>query len=153
MHPDRANRRHPRLGVGVLVFRDERFLLIERGQEPNRGNWTLPGGKVEWGESVQDAAKRELWEECSLKADDYIFLDYFELIDQGAGSLQFHYVVLDFMAEYSEGRLTAASDIRAAEWFVYEDLQRLKTTDATRVLVQKALRYRAERQTSKARNN
>lgn len=100
---------------------------------------------MEWGESVLDAAQRELWEECSLKAESYIFLDYFEFLDREAYSLRFHYVVLDFMAEYCEGELAPGSDISAAAWFCFDDLQRLKTTDATRAMVQKALRYRADR--------
>jgi ADP-ribose pyrophosphatase YjhB (NUDIX family) len=145
MPTDRQSSDHPRLGVGVLVFRDDRFLLVERGQEPNRGVWTLPGGKVEWGESVLEAAKRELWEECRLKAESYIFLDYFEFLDREAYSLRFHYVVLDFMAEYREGQLTPGSDVRAAAWCCFDDLQRLKTTDATRAMVHRALRYRADR--------
>jgi 8-oxo-dGTP diphosphatase len=134
----------PRLGVGVLVFWRERFLLIQRGQEPLRGRWTLPGGKVEKGETLLHALERELLEECAIRADHYVFLDYFEFIDNDNIEFSHHYVVLDFIAEYASGELQARSDIDSAGWFLWDDLNYLDTTPATREIVTKALHLRSK---------
>jgi len=133
----------PRLGVGVLVFRDQRFLLIRRGQEPYLGQWTPPGGKVENGETVVQAGQRELLEECGIYADRYRFVDYFEFIDKDNPRFPYHYVVLDFIAEYESGDLQIGSDVLDAAWFRSAEVAAAAVTPATKVLIKKAMQLRS----------
>jgi len=134
----------PRLGAGVLVFWNSRFLLIRRRYQPYQGRWTPPGGKVEHGETVLEAAKRELFEECSIVAARYTFVDYFEFIENIKAPFPYHYVVVDFLAEYESGDIQGGDDVEDAAWFHLWDLPALETTPETRQLVDKAIRLRSE---------
>ena len=114
---------HPRIGVGVLVWHKNQVLLIKRGQEPAKGEWSMPGGLVELGETLADAIHREIFEECSIRIRLHDQLDSFEFIEKDDHNLvKYHYIVLDFWATYKSGRLTAASDVDDARWFSKEQL-------------------------------
>lgn len=129
---DRGGRERPdfpRLGVGILVLQEDRFVLVKRGRPPAQGKWTLPGGLVRVGETVKQAAERELLEECNITARLRDDLRVFEYIEKKADDVLYHYVVIDYIADYLSGRLTAGSDVVAAAWFRIDDLQELQTTD------------------------
>lgn len=102
----------PVIGVGGVIFDDSKVLLVRRNQEPGKGEWSLPGGAVELGETVIDALKREVWEETSIRIEvgglirvlDRIVYDRHRWI-------QYHYVIADYWARKVSGLPRPASDI------------------------------------------
>jgi len=108
--------RHPIPGVGVVILRRAEtgveVLLIQRGQPPRQGQWSLPGGKQEWGETVQEAAKREVREETNLEVDILGLIDVVDLVDLP----NTHYALIDFLATPTGGSLQAGSDAADAVW-------------------------------------
>ncbi|HPG38466.1 MAG TPA: NUDIX hydrolase [bacterium] len=130
----------PRLGVGVVVFDREKFLLVKRNQEPALGLWTVPGGLVELGETLETAAKREVAEECGLDVKLIDYIDYFEFIEvNDASRIKYHYVVIEFLALYTGGQLQAASDAGQANWFLRDEVSSISTTEKTIALLDKAI--------------
>ena len=139
------NREYPEapiVAVGVVVKRDDKVLLVRRLNEPSRGRWSLPGGVVELGETVREAARREVREECGLQVEAGEVLAVVDNIvrDDEAGRIRFHYVLVDLLAEYVGGGLAAASDISDACWVREEELEELDVTEKARELVRKVLR-------------
>lgn len=113
----------PICGVGVVVRRDDEVLLIQRGNPPRRGDWSIPGGVVELGETLREAARREIREECGIEIAVGDLLDAFEILQRDdAGRLQYHYIILDFAAMYVSGDVRAASDVLDARWVAVRDL-------------------------------
>jgi ADP-ribose pyrophosphatase len=119
----------------VLVRSENKLLLIKRGQEPAKGEWSMPGGLVELGETLADAIHREIFEECAIRIRLQDQLESFEFIEKDDHNLvKFHYIVLDFWATYVDGRLTAASDVDDAQWFTKEQIQKLGCSDKIKEL-------------------
>lgn len=126
-YPDR-----PFVGVGVVVWRGDEVLLIERGKGPRSGGWSLPGGKQELGETVREAAHREIREETSVEIEVTGLLDVVDLVRKdGAGRVQFHYTLVDFTAEWVSGEAVAGTDATAARWVRLEDLDQFQLWDET----------------------
>ncbi len=137
LYPDR-----PRVAVGAIVFKDERILLVQRGQPPAEGYWAIPGGSVEIGESLQQAAQREILEETGvhIHAREPVFT--FDMIETDPdGGVRFHYVVVDLMADYMEGTPRPAGDAADARWVSAGELPRLKVSPATRDLLRKRFHF------------
>ncbi len=123
----------PQLGCGAIVRRDDTVLLVKRGRPPRQGQWAIPGGKVQAGEGLREAVEREIMEETgiSVRAKDMIYqLEYIEHDEDGA--LAFHYVVLDYEAEYIAGEPRAGDDADEAAWVHFDELASLPLTDSTR---------------------
>lgn len=120
--PERPVRR-PVVGVGVVVWKGGRVLLIRRGKSPMRGRWSLPGGRQELGETVREAAVREVREETGLEIRLGALLDVVDTIrrDEG-GAVTLQYTLVDFDAEWLAGAPAAASDAEHAEWADPDDL-------------------------------
>lgn len=115
MHREYPTR--PIVGVSILVFKDGKVLLVRRGHEPRKGQWSLPGGVVELGETVRNAAIREICEECHVEIEIIKILDVLDRIFRDAqGRVQYHYVLVVLLARYKSGELQADSDIEAAQW-------------------------------------
>jgi ADP-ribose pyrophosphatase YjhB (NUDIX family) len=107
----------PITAVGVVVRRGDRLLHVRRGQAPSYGEWSLPGGAIELGERATDAARREIREECGLDIDIVKVLDVVDRIVRDAASrIQYHYVIIEFLADYRGGELRASSDSLEARW-------------------------------------
>lgn len=106
--------RFPIAAVGAVVIHQSKVLLAKRGRAPNQGLWTIPGGKLQWGESLAKAAEREVREETGLNIRAGEPVHVFEYIDTAAG---FHYLIVDLLAHYVSGTLQAADGIDAVEWF------------------------------------
>ncbi|MGH9535145.1 MAG: NUDIX hydrolase [Terriglobales bacterium] len=121
---DRAYPAAPRLAVGAIIPRADRVLLIQRGQAPAAGLWTLPGGGVEVGETVRAALVREVWEETGLAVTPGPLVEIFEVLEHdAAGGLRYHFVILDFLAECSESApARAASDAVACAWVRWDEV-------------------------------
>ncbi|MBW1743354.1 MAG: NUDIX hydrolase [Deltaproteobacteria bacterium] len=98
------------MAVGAIVIKDNRVLLVKRSKPPGEGLWAIPGGRVELGETLQQAAEREIMEETGLtiKAKDPVYT--FEVIEpDDAGRPRFHYVIVDLMADYVKGGVSPGS--------------------------------------------
>ena len=131
----------PICAVGVVVCKDDAVLLIQRGNPPRRGDWGLPGGAVELGETLREAARREVREECCIEIALGALIDAVDLMQNDeAGQLQYHYVVIDFVAAYLGGNLRAASDVRDARWVSVADLHDYGLPDKTREVIAQALK-------------
>ena len=122
----------PRVAVGAVVFKDDRVLLVERGKPPSAGMWAIPGGSVRIGETLREAAEREILEETGvrIRAGEPVFT--FETIEIDAGGrVRFHYVIVDLAAEYLDGAPRAASDAAAARWVAAQELPELSVNRKT----------------------
>ncbi len=132
--------RHPLVGVGAVVFRDNQVLLVRRARAPRQGLWTFPGGLVELGERVYEAARRELWEETGIMAEPVDVVDVFEVVEQDEeGRVRYHYVVLEILMTYVEGEPRAADDAEAVAWFSLRALDDPQVGPGVKEVVEKAL--------------
>lgn len=113
----------PVVGAGVVVWRDGKVLLIRRGKSPMRGRWSLPGGRQELGETVREAAVREVREETGVEIHLGALLDVVDTMrrDEG-GAVTLQYTLVDFDADWTAGEAVAASDAEHAEWADPDDL-------------------------------
>lgn len=120
---EREYPRRPWVGVGVVVFHGDLVLLIQRGRPPREGQWGLPGGAQNLGETLLEAAAREVLEETGLVAHPksvITALDGISRDDQGA--VRFHYTLVEVLAECDGGHPTAGDDALAARWVPLEDV-------------------------------
>ena len=114
---DREYPPRPIVGIGIVVFKQDGVLLVRRGKPPNVGSWTLPGGAQDIGETVEDAARRELLEETGLTVGRLHFAAHVNNIRRDPqGRVQFHYTILDFAARWQAGEPAAGSDVTEAIW-------------------------------------
>ena len=131
------NRCWPRVGVGAVVCKEDAILLIQRARPPQQGLWAIPGGKVEPGEGLRAAAEREILEETSVQVRAGELAWQFEHIERDEqGQLRFHYVILDFFAEYVAGEPQAGDDASQARWVGFDELGELALHPETRRLVE-----------------
>ncbi len=135
------------LGVGALIIlEDDRILLVERGNEPLKGYWSLPGGAVETGESLRDGVKREILEETGLIIEPMEVVEIFERIMRDAdGRAEYHYVLIDYLCRVTGGTLGAADDASRVEWTARKDLRALRLTEGTLTVIEKAYGMRPRR--------
>jgi len=127
------------VGVGAAVIDGDRVLLVKRGHEPLKGQWSLPGGAVEVGETLRDAIAREVLEETGLAVDVGAVVDVLERIRRDPdGRVRFHYVLVDFVCRPRGGALCCASDADAAEWVAAGDLAAYHVADATVAVIRRA---------------
>jgi len=109
--------------VGVVIFRGEDVLLAQRGKRPHSDTWSIPGGAQELGETVEEAAIREIREETGLEIEVLGLVDVIDSINRDAdGEVQFHYTLVDLMAEWRAGEAVAADDVAAVRWVTLDDL-------------------------------
>ena len=129
----------PVVAVGVLVLDEGRVLLVQRAKPPQVGRWTVPGGKVELGETLEQAALRELREETGMTATLGPVVEILDrvMLDE-SGQIAFHYVILDFLGTEPRGVLRASSDALDARFVAIEDLARYELTDGLAEVVARA---------------
>jgi ADP-ribose pyrophosphatase YjhB (NUDIX family) len=120
----------------VVVHR-HRALLIRRGSEPLKGEWSIPGGMLELGEELAEGVRRELKEETGLDVEPLEIVAAFDRITRQGKRVKYHYVIVDYVCRLKRGRLKPASDVVDARWARREDLPKYNLTEmATKVILQ-----------------
>ena len=144
MTDDRAFPRRPIVGVGAVVVDGERVLVVRRGRPPLEGEWSLPGGAVEVGETLAAAIQREVLEETGVIVDVGPIVDVLDRIHLGAdGRVEYHYVLVDYVCTAVGGRLRPQSDASDARWVTRSELPGLAVAALTISVVDKAIQLAA----------
>jgi 8-oxo-dGTP diphosphatase len=133
----------PVVGVGGVVVRDGRVLLIRRGKEPLYGRWVVPGGTVELGETLEEAVVREMEEETCLRVEPVLVLTVFDRIQREGERVAYHYVIVDFLCRWRSGEARAASDALEVAWASAGELPRYDLSAKALEVVQDAFRKAA----------
>jgi len=126
----------PRVAVGAVVIRAGSVLLVRRGKAPSDGQWAIPGGSVELGETLQQAAEREILEETGIRIRAGKPVYTFDLIERDRQKrIRFHYVIIDLASEYLGGRLKPGDDADQASWVPFTALKTLDMNAASRTFL------------------
>ncbi len=133
----------PLIGVGVVVLKGDKVLLIKRAKPPRQGQWSLPGGLQEVGETVFAAARREVMEECGIAIEP---LEVVEVVDaitpDETGRVRFHYTLVDVLADWTSGEPVAGDDAMDAAWFDPAALDTLGMWSETPRVIRKGIALR-----------
>ena len=145
MKDDRRYPKRPLIGVGAIMLRRDRILMAQRGKQPLKGWWSLPGGALETGESLHDAVCREVLEETGLQIRPLGVLEIFERIMRDArGAPEYHYVLIDYVCRITGGTLSAGDDVCDVAWVRRRELPKLRITEGTLGVIEKAFRNRRQ---------
>lgn len=129
----------PFTGAGVVVFKDDTVLLIRRGKPPKAGEWSLPGGAQQVGETIAETAAREVLEETGVEIVEPQFLGVVDaIVPDETGKIRFHYTLIDFWSEWRSGEPDAADDAAHAEWMPLSHVSQLPMWEKTREFISKA---------------
>ena len=130
---------HPICGVGIVVFHQQKVLLIRRGKPPRQGEWSIPGGKQKLGETLHQAARREVKEETGLKLGPLMLVDVVDSIFKDLQKqIQYHYSLVEWTGEFVSGELNAADDASDAKWFELSEIKNLGLWEKTVEIINKA---------------
>jgi 8-oxo-dGTP diphosphatase len=133
--PDR-----PIVGVGAVIVDGERVVLVKRAHEPLKGEWSLPGGTVEVGETLHDAVAREVREETGLDVHVGPLIEVLDRIHHGDdGRVEYHFVLLDYRCTVASGTLAHGSDAADVSWAPVSDLARYRLSDLAMRVIARAL--------------
>jgi ADP-ribose pyrophosphatase YjhB (NUDIX family) len=125
--------------VGALIFEHGRILLVERGKEPLKGFWSIPGGIVETGEKLEEGIRREVLEETGLEVEPYSMFEIFErIIPDREGKPEYHYVLIDYLCRRLSGEPAAASDVSRVAWVSEPELRGYPITEGTLGVIERA---------------
>ena len=131
MSDDRTYPARPIVGVGAIVWRDDKVLLVKRGKPPAKGEWSLPGGGQELGETVEETARREVREETGCEIGALSFLGAFDSIERDdQGEIRYHFTLVDFEADWVSGEPSPGEAEDDARFFSLDEIDGLKVWDA-----------------------
>ncbi len=129
---------HPFVGVGAVIVRDGMILLGKRRNEPGKGKWSIPGGLVELGESVEQTVIREVKEETGLDVEKPDHIDVVDKIDINEnGKVRYHFVIIDYFVKLKGGSLKASGDAAGLKWVALEEVEKHELTPTFRIFFQK----------------
>ncbi len=130
----------PLVGVGAVIVEGERVVLVRRAAEPMAGQWSIPGGLLELGETMRAGAVREAREETGLQVEAGEVLEVLDrIVPDGHGKPRYHYVLIDFLCRRVEGELRAGGDAAEARWAKESELQSLGVAEAAVRVIRKGL--------------
>lgn len=132
----------PILAVSSVIFWDQAILMVKRGTEPSIGEWNLPGGAVELGETHKEALQREVYEETNLEivVRDLVGV-YDKIIRDSSGDIKYHYLILDYWAEVEKGSdAKASSDVIKVKWVPISQIQEMDMDNSLKEVILKATR-------------
>ena len=137
-YPDR-----PWVGIGIVVHKDDQVLLIKRGKEPNLGLWSLPGGAQTLGETVKEAAFREVLEETNVHTINHQLIDVVDSIHKDTSDkITYHYTLIEISCEYDNGNIIAQDDAADAQWVHVSDINNFGLQDETLRIIDMSYRSR-----------
>ncbi|HYB10512.1 MAG TPA: NUDIX hydrolase [Alphaproteobacteria bacterium] len=146
---NRSYPERPFVGVGALVFRGEKVLLVRRGKPPRKGQWSIPGGMQQTGETVAEAARREVREETGLDVEIGETVAVIDSIARDeAGAVEYHYTLVDVIAEWRAGEAVAGDDAAEVAWTAPDRLQSFELWHETVRVIQLAAARRKGRRTN-----
>ena len=130
----------PVVGVGGVVTREGRALIVRRAHEPRKGEWSLPGGLVELGERLIDAVRREIAEETGLQVEVGPMVETFDRVHHDAeGRVRFHFVIVDYLCVAFSGEAVAGSDAEAVAWVTGDELAAYRVNPHAAAVIRKGL--------------
>ncbi len=133
---------HPVVGVGAVVVRDGKALVIKRAHEPREGEWSLPGGLLELGESLQEAVRREIKEETSLDITVGPIIETFDRVHRDdAGKIRYHFVIVDFVCWPDGGEAVAGSDAEGVAWVTAAEIDDYAVNAHAKEVILRGLNY------------
>lgn len=128
----------PLVGVGAVIRRGDEVLLVKRASPPKIGYYSIPGGLVEVGEEIREAVKREIKEETGLVVELENLIGVIDnIVRDSKGRVQYHYILIDFLARVKGGELQSASDTKDVRWVHFKDLEKYKLTETAKYLFKK----------------
>jgi mutator protein MutT len=138
-----TNRVYPEFplpGVAAIIIHEEKVLLVERGKEPSKGKWGLPGGLVEVGETIEEAIKREVLEETGISIKPIKLLEVLDSIKKNEDKkVQYHYIIFEFLCKYNSGEIKASSDAPNAAWIPLDSLDSVNIMSSTKSFIERIL--------------
>jgi mutator protein MutT len=129
LYPDQ-----PVVGIGAVVLNERKIILIERGNEPSKGKWTIPGGLVELGETPEQAVIREAKEEINLDVENPTLIDVVSNVDiDENGKIKYHYIIIDYFVHVKNGIAKASSDAADLRWVPFDEVEKYNLTASFRL--------------------
>lgn len=142
MYVAREYPEHPVVGVGAVIVRDGRALIIKRAHEPRKGEWSLPGGLLELGESLVDAVRREIREETNLEIEVGPIIETFDRVHRDDhGRIRYHFVIVDYVCWPSGGDAAAGSDAAAIAWVTENEIDAYQVNPHAKAVIVRGLAF------------
>jgi 8-oxo-dGTP diphosphatase len=129
----------PVVGVGAVVVKDGKALIVKRAHEPRKGEWSLPGGRVELGEALVDAVRREIKEETGLDIAVGPIVEVLDRVHHHDGRVRYHFVIVDYLCTCIGGELCAGDDADDAAWVTSDEIEAYGVNDVAAAVIRKGL--------------